>query len=328
MKTDLFYALENVLPIKKLSRVILCLTNQCNSRCKTCFIWKNKNKIELPINSIENFANSKLFSKIRFLSLTGGEPFLRNDIDKIVNLLVEKNSKLHLTILSNAIIPEFIYEKVKLMPRDVLITFSFNGKEEIHDETRGVKGNFKNLLNSIEKIKSLGNPVSLIFTVTKENFDQLSFAWEFAKKNNLNILFSPEMDYGRLNREGDRTLTSEQKKAVLDQLKKIYSERKRGFFDYTYYLFFKKFYENKDITNVCYAGTNSIYIDYTGDIYPCENLVGKIPPLGNIKSNFVLSEYYSKKIKESKCYKNCYLLCEMVRNMRKHPLKTIIEKDK
>jgi len=304
------------------------LTNLCNSRCKTCSIWKNKKREEPSFEDLEKFTNTDLFKKIYFLSLTGGEPFLRNDIDKVINMFRRKNPKLHITVLSNALMPEIISEKVKKIPRDVLITLSFNGKEETHDETRGVKGNFKKLLQTIEKLKSLNQRTSLIFTVTKENYNQLLWAWEFAKKQNLNILFSPEMDYGRLNHEGGRNLTKEQTKEVLRQLKKIYSERKRAFFDYTYYLFFKKFYEDRDITDICYAGTNSIYIDYTGDIYPCENLVGRISPLGNIKNNFSLPKKYYKKIKESKCYKKCYLLCEMVRNMRKHPLKTLIERNK
>ncbi|MDD5012049.1 MAG: radical SAM protein [Candidatus Nanoarchaeia archaeon] len=327
MKTDYLYALENILPVKRLRRAILCLTNLCNSRCKTCFLWKNKKREELDFEILEKFAETGLFKKIRFLSLTGGEPFLRKDIDKIVNMFKQKNKKLHITILSNALMPDVIYEKVKNMPKDVLITLSFNGKEETHDETRGIGGNFKKLLETIEKLRSLGINTSLIFTVTKENYDQLLWAWEFAKEKNMNILFSPEMDYGRLNHVGDRTLSKEQKQIVLNQLKKIYGERKRGFFDYTYLLFFRKFYEKKNITNKCYAGTNSIYIDYTGNIYPCENLVGRISALGNIKNNFTIPRNYSSMIKKSKCYEGCYLLCEMVRNLRKHPLKTLREKN-
>ena len=241
-------------------------------------------------------------------------------------LMKEKNPKLHLTILTNALLPEIIAEKIPQMPKDVLITLSFNGQEQAHDESRGVKGNFKKLLQTIEILQKMNRNISSIFTVTKENYNQLSWAWEFAKQHNMNIMFSPEMDYGRLKHEtGKRSLTEEEIKIVLEQLKKIYSERKRGFFDKTYLLFFKKFYEKKTVSNNCYAGTNSLYIDYTGDIYPCENLVGRITPFGNIKTGFTLPVNYKDTIKETRCYENCYLLCEMVRNMRKHPLKTMKE---
>jgi MoaA/NifB/PqqE/SkfB family radical SAM enzyme len=328
MKTNYFYALENITPSKKLRRIILSVTNLCNSKCKTCSLWKNKKRIEPDLKDIIKFTDSKIFKSIRFLILTGGEPFLRKDLDKLVNLFKTKNPKLSITILSNALLPELILEKVKQMPRDVLITMSFNGKEKTHDETRGVNGNFKKLLQTIKMLKELGQNMNLIFTVTKENYNQLLWAWDFAKKHNLNILFSPEMDYGRLNNEQNRNLTESQKKIVLEQLKKIYSERKRPFFDDTYFLFFKKVYNKKIITNICYAGTNSIYIDYTGDIYPCENRVGLMLPFGNIKDKIILPKNYIKQIQKKKCYKTCYLLCEMVRNLRKHPLKTFRERNK
>ncbi len=326
MKIDYLYALENIIPNKKRRRIILAVTNLCNSKCKTCSMWKNKKRTELSLEELEKFANTNLFKEARFLSITGGEPFLRKDIDKIVNLLRSKNPKLHITILTNALLPEIIEEKVQKMPKDVLITLSFNGKEQVHDETRGVKGNFKKLLQTIEILKRLNMNMSSIFTVTKENYDQLLWAWDFAKQNNLNIMFSPEMDYGRLEHETkNRTLTEEERNAVLQQLKKIYLERRRGFFDKTYLLFFKKFYEKKTISNNCYAGTNSLYIDFTGDIYPCENLVGRIQSFGNIKTSFTMPLNYKNKVKKMKCYEGCYLLCEMVRNMRKHPIKSMRE---
>lgn len=325
MKLDYLYALENILPTKKMSRMILSLTYNCNSRCKTCNIWKTKKKDELSFNDLKKFANTPLFKKIKFLTLTGGEPFLRKDLADIVNLFKEKNPKLHITILTNALLPEIISNQVKKMPRDILITMSFNGREETHDETRGVKGNFQKLLKTIKILKDLKQTSSLIFTVTKENYDQILFAWDFAKKTNLNILISPEMNYGRLNNDGSRKLNISQQKKVLAQLKKIYSERKRFFFDDTYLFFFKQFYQNQNITNICYAGTNSVYIDYTGEIYPCENLVGKVPAFGNIKTQFKIPEDYRKIVNKTKCYKECYLLCEMIRNLRKQPIKTMLK---
>ena len=329
MKTNYFYAIENIMPSKKLRRVILCVTNICNSRCRTCSLWKNKIRKEPLFEDLKNLASSEFFRKIRFLTLTGGEPFLRKDLDRVVNMFREKNPKMSITILSNALMPDLIIEKAMKMPKDVLITLSFNGKEETHDETRGIKGNFQGLLKTLDGLKEIGQNTNLIFTVTKENYDQILWAWNFAKERNINILFSPEMNYGRLHNETNRGLSENQKKIVMSQLKQIYSERKRPFFDDTYMIFFKKVYEGKIVTDLCYAGTNSIYVDYTGDIYPCENLAGAIAPLGNISDGKItLPKNYIQEIKKMKCYENCYLLCEMVRNMRKHPVKIFRERNK
>ena len=328
MNIDPLYAMETLLPFKRLRRMVFSVTARCNSRCKTCFIWKKDLKDQLTLADIEKFARSKALKKVRFLVLTGGETFLRTDIDKIVNVLKKKNHKLHITILTNGLLPELIKKKVQQMPRDVLITLSFNGKEKTHDETRGVPGNYKKLLKTIEYMKELKQDTNLIYTITPENYDQISWAWEFAKKHDLNILFNPEVEYARLDTDNTRKLSEEQKEKVLEQLREIYKERKRGFFDQTYYLFFEKFYSGRTVTNKCYAGTNSYFIDYTGDVYPCENLVGIMPPLANIKEISLKQIDYTKEIKKNKCYENCYLLCEMVPNSRKHLLKTYLNRNK
>jgi MoaA/NifB/PqqE/SkfB family radical SAM enzyme len=325
MKVDYSYVLENITPINKLRRVILSVTYDCNSKCKTCFIWKEKRPNELSLEDFRNLANKEEFKQVRFLTLTGGETFLRMDIDEIVNIFKKANPKLHITLLSNALMPELMYKKVKNMPKDVAINLSLNGNEETHDDVRGVKGNFKTLIRTIEYMKKLNRRTSLIFTVSKENHDQLLWAWNFAKFHNVNIMFSPEMDYARLSPEEGRGLFDHQKELVLKQLRKIYAERRRPFFDDTYYLFFKKFYNNETVTNNCYAGTNSVFINFTGEVYACENLVDRSTPLGNIKEGFLLPKNYQEVIEKSKCYENCFLLCEMVRNLRKHPIKTLVE---
>ena len=96
MKTDILYAIENIIPVKRMRRLILAITCNCNSKCKTCSIWKKNYKDELSLEDLKKFTETRLFKKIRFISLTGGEPFLRNDIDEIVNLSFDRMGKLSL----------------------------------------------------------------------------------------------------------------------------------------------------------------------------------------------------------------------------------------
>ena len=70
MKTDYLYALETILPIKRLTRTILCLTYRCNSKCKTCTIWKMNYKDQLSFDDLKKYAftkrkiNDNYFAKI------------------------------------------------------------------------------------------------------------------------------------------------------------------------------------------------------------------------------------------------------------------------
>ena len=47
----------------------------CQSRCLTCNIWQIKPKGELELNEIQEFARKNNF--LKWIEITGGEPFLR-----------------------------------------------------------------------------------------------------------------------------------------------------------------------------------------------------------------------------------------------------------
>ena len=57
-------------------------TYRCNARCVMCNIWKYPTKVE------EEFKPEILekLPVLNFANITGGEPLLREDIEKIVNI--------------------------------------------------------------------------------------------------------------------------------------------------------------------------------------------------------------------------------------------------
>ena len=69
---------------------IFAVTYKCNSKCSTCSIWKrylekgSLAKKELSIGEIQNFLDSPILKKLKAVNLTGGEPFLRNDLVELI----------------------------------------------------------------------------------------------------------------------------------------------------------------------------------------------------------------------------------------------------
>jgi MoaA/NifB/PqqE/SkfB family radical SAM enzyme len=64
----------------------LCLTYWCQYRCKTCNIWQRKPTDELT--TAEVIALVRENPHITWADLTGGEIFLRPDIDEILDAVV------------------------------------------------------------------------------------------------------------------------------------------------------------------------------------------------------------------------------------------------
>ena len=84
------------------------LTNACNAKCEMCEIWKEEN-----ISQFDNALLEKLPKSLKNITLSGGEPFLRNDLSEIVERVKSVCSKTRIVILTNGILTDIITEQMK-----------------------------------------------------------------------------------------------------------------------------------------------------------------------------------------------------------------------
>ena len=89
--------------------LILGLTYDCNSFCRTCFNWEQlrKNKEhELSLDELQKTFSS--MGDLLFIVMSGGEPFLRRDLPDICELLATNNHVKQITIPTGAITSDLI----------------------------------------------------------------------------------------------------------------------------------------------------------------------------------------------------------------------------
>jgi len=63
------------------------VTYRCNARCVMCNIWQSEGTGELSIEEWDGILGDRLFAGIESVSLTGGEPTLRQDLPELTELL-------------------------------------------------------------------------------------------------------------------------------------------------------------------------------------------------------------------------------------------------
>ena len=162
-----YYKLTNqykkILPYK----ILLNLTDLCNSRCTFCEIWKIKPQNEINLDNINNIFDS-LNKNLLWLSLSGGEITLVNYYYELVDEAVRrcKNLKI-LAFTTNALsvskaLKYALYAKEKGL--DVLITISLDGDKETHDKLRGIPGNFDKCEKLYNELKN--NKINVVYGIT------------------------------------------------------------------------------------------------------------------------------------------------------------------
>ncbi len=155
------------------------ITYLCQSRCTTCNIWQMRPKGELSIDEIRQFAAKN--TSFRWIELTGGEVFLRGDIDEIARAFNDSCRGLYIvTMPTNSLCnPALVRRKLESIlnlgiPR-VVITLSLDGHHELHDRIRGVPGNYDKVIAMAKMLQEMekehGN-LAFVFGYTMSKMNQ------------------------------------------------------------------------------------------------------------------------------------------------------------
>lgn len=190
------------------------ITDNCNSKCRMCNVWKNKSENELSPNEINEIFSNRLFTKVRHLGISGGEPTLRKDLLECVLSILNALPKLEsLSITSHGFHPT---KWDKLLPKiyyqcnsrniSLKINISVDGIGELHEEVRRIKGGWSKVLQTIDIVKENKVPLQLQCTVSKHNVFGVNEVIHFAKSNKIELIFRKATSINRLY---NKKITSE-----------------------------------------------------------------------------------------------------------------------
>ncbi len=278
------------------------VTSRCNLRCSHCFYWKeldSEHNYELTLDEIEKITKS--LPRLLALSLTGGEPFIREDIGEIYSLFA-KNTRAHIiTISTNGFYKERMYALIPKMLSDfpdtnLFIYLSIDGPQEINDKIRG-KGSYAKALQTLEMLqplrkqfKNLGLSISMTCNKTNQDYLQDTFS-EFIGSgltDNVNIAFvrgnpkDPTVKEVSLNKY--KQLTELRMSVVNSKKLKYFNFFMSKFIsskDYYVYKSVKEVLEHGHGTLPCQAGSLMGILYDDGKVFPCEVLGDCC--LGNIR---------------------------------------------
>lgn len=296
--------------------IVLAITYRCNSHCRMCNIWQIKDhENEFSLLDLANLPDG-----LESLNLSGGEPFLRKDLEEIVREVKKRLPKTDIIISTNGFATELVLEKtrkiLKINP-DIGIAVSLDGIGVAHDKIRGIPDGYQKVLETIKGLKELGlKKLRLAFTVGDYNFSELPGVYELARTLDIEMtLAAVHSSQNFFNKENK----TEKEKEIIKRLEwlieeelKSWSPKRwlRAYFTYGLKIFLKT---GKRILPD-YSGELNAFIDPKGNIYPCDISTQKI---GNLKKNFDLKEVDRKECEAS------WMICTVRQAIKKHWLKVL-----
>jgi MoaA/NifB/PqqE/SkfB family radical SAM enzyme len=281
---------RSVMRSHDLRTVIFFVTNRCNARCATCFYWKELNRPvkELTAEEIRKIASG--LGRFETLQLSGGEPFLRDDLSKICEIFVNRSGVENIHIPTNGLLPEKIYAETEKIARissgtKVLLCCAMDGLGDRHDAIRGVEGNFEKLLKTVELLKQLERKhanfsFTVLTTLCEKNYRDYESIHPFVCER----LRVPHMvDIVRRNTAPDRSIEDIPVSVVHNVMSAqgagkdtglSFAERLRRGIQHEQqklsYALYRRAFEGREGTLSCSAGKNVIVIEPDGGVKLCE----------------------------------------------------------
>jgi MoaA/NifB/PqqE/SkfB family radical SAM enzyme len=320
--------------------MILGLTYDCNSFCRTCFNWEQlrKNKShELSLEEIQKTLDS--MGEMLFIVMSGGEPFLRRDLPDICETLSTKNGVKQITIPTGGISSELIGRSVestleRCPKTQIVVNLSIDHIGEKHDWIRGVPNAYEKLKKTYAKLLPLRDKydnftLNMHTCLCSYNVDDLDFLFENVRRDFPAISFhSFEMLRGDQPDKNIQPISTDRYREVLPKLEQYWSSYR----NYDGFLKFVKMYsrrvelevlEQETQVKPCHAGLVSGVLDARGEVRMCELR----EPVGNVKdTNYDFGALWFSpeadrqraaiRAKECHCTHSCFMSSSLVFDVR------------
>jgi Fe-coproporphyrin III synthase len=298
------------------------VTYRCNSRCTMCHTWQHPSK---QGDEFEPSLVKRIPSGLRFINITGGEPFLREDLVEIVESALLKTPRL--VISTNGYFTDRILALAGRYGNRIGVRISMEGLPAANDELRGIKDGFDHGLRTLLGLYDMGmKDIGFGITVSDRNAKDMVGLYRLAKAMHLEFATAVTHNSFYFHKSDNcfqdpEMIAVEFEKIAADLLT---SNRPKNWF---------RAYFNIGLANKvrggkrllsCEAGTDLFFLDPFGNILPCN---GSDEPMimGNLKEHRFEEIWDSQaanmvRSRVKSCSKECWMIGSASPAMKKNVL--------
>jgi glycosyltransferase involved in cell wall biosynthesis/MoaA/NifB/PqqE/SkfB family radical SAM enzyme len=333
----------------RISRLFYFVTSKCNARCEFCFNldnvinWESRSSNELEIEEIIKIADK--FGRLPYITLSGGEPFMRKDLAEVIRVFHERAKTQWVTIPTNAAITDNTITRVREILQEcpglfLTIQVSIDALFKDHDDSRKMPGGFEAMSETLKGLAKIRGHFKNLRIQINTCFDDFNVEQIQEIINHCKSHFNFDQQLFYLIRESEELITQKNNHLVPSFFEVLHTneerewkENKKNLWNRAVRVLQGLTYQDladiklkKKFIRPCYATEKFATLYDDGEISPCEVLAETVA-YGNIK-NFdydyyklreqpKVQQFYETDIKEKKC--NCEWMCALPINMLYDP---------
>jgi len=328
------------------------VTRRCNSACPFCFYLRSDDRLrdrqpELSLEEIGKISSS--LDDLLWLSFSGGEIFLREDIVEIAQVFYRNNKPAIMLFPTNGMLPELIRDRIEAIIRScpksiIALKLSLDGLGDAHDSLRNSPGSFDKMQKTYKAVAPLVDRypnfelgINTVFCARNQN--DMDGIIEHVQGLSAIKTHTISLVRGNLSDKQFQDVDTTRYLAAVQRLEQNLKQGKSPVYRFSggrikasqdilqRRLIHRIAEENRYIIP-CYAGKLNLVLSETGDVFPCELLT---EPFGNARDHdcdvrkVMHSERARKSVKaiqDNKCFctHECFFMTNILFNPRLYPV--------
>lgn len=304
----------------KINFASIITTYRCNAKCHMCNIWQHPTKKEEEITP----EDIDKLPPIPSINITGGEPFIREDLEEILAVLKPRTKRV--VISTNGFWTTRILDVAEKHPW-IGIRISIEGLPKANDELRGIKDGFDRGIRTLIELSHLGlKDIGFAITVSDRNAKDLLELYHLAKMMKVEFATAAIHNSYYFHKYDNKF---EHAHIAIDEFEKLIAELLRSSKPKDWF----RAYFNHGLINYikgksrllpCRMGFHGFFLDPLGEVRPC-NVMEET--MGNLKENTFDEIWYgaeAQRIREKvrNCQQNCWMMGSVAEPMKSHIFKT------
>lgn len=163
-----------VRPLSAPLKVSLDVTGRCNLNCSHCRAQGEAgSRAELDFGTVAAVIDDAASMGVFRLGLAGGEPFLREDLEEIIQHAISRGIPRVFVSTNGTLTTAKRLGKLAGCRERITFKVSVDGPAEIHDQIRGAPGSLDGAISGIALMRGFGFDVQVTTTLSKANLGHL-----------------------------------------------------------------------------------------------------------------------------------------------------------
>ncbi|MGC2300158.1 MAG: radical SAM protein [Acidobacteriaceae bacterium] len=296
-------------------------TYRCNAKCNMCNIWRHPTT---PASEAGADVLEKL-PQMNGVNLTGGEPFLRADLDNVVSILKTKARRI--VISSNGWLVDRTIRLFEKHGNSIGIRLSIEGLSRANDSIRGMPNGFDNAIRILTTLHRMGiKDIGFALTIQDANARDVKELFQLARMMDVEFATAALHNSFYFHKHDNHIdLETDTLHALKDLAEDLLQSPHpkdwiRAYFNYG----LMNYLQGRERLLPCRMAHDAFFLGPDASVLPCNGMDDPMP-MGNLREQSWDEIWYSPQAERAReavrnCARQCWMIGSVSQEIRKHPV--------